>query len=339
MKYIKKIMFLIIINICGILNVNAATNPYPETGPYGPNCTWYAWKTAKEKIDITLPNWGNAKDWYNNAQKSGYEVGTTPKANSIVVWGDWTSYGHVGYIERVEENIIHVWDSTGPCIDEEDPVYQECMANGVSEESDKICKSNAKSKACEYTLSPDLYGITGYIYLNKAPKTPVQTTIKSTTKKKTTKTTKAKSNNANLSSLDLNTGNINFDQEILEYNITVENEVSKITIDAKTEDKKATIKGPGDYELNVGVNKIKIVVTAEDGSKKEYIIKVNRNEKTEIEKTETNSNQIKETPKKSNQQKMVFVTIFGLIISFIICLIYIFNKKKNSKKQINRKKR
>ena len=96
MKKIKIIIFLLIINVLSISGVNAASNPYKQSGPYGTNCTWYAWKMAYEKAGVTLPGWGNAKEWYSDAKRAGYSVGTTPKANSIIVWGGWTSYGHVG---------------------------------------------------------------------------------------------------------------------------------------------------------------------------------------------------------------------------------------------------
>lgn len=82
----------------GMLRVSAATNPYNKSGPYGTNCTWYAWKMASEKGGVNLPGFGNAKNWYNDAKKAGYSVGTEPKNNSIIVWGGWTSYGHVGYV-------------------------------------------------------------------------------------------------------------------------------------------------------------------------------------------------------------------------------------------------
>ena len=62
MKKIKIIIFLLIINVLSISGVNAASNPYKQSGPYGTNCTWYAWKMAYEKAGVTLPGWGNAKE-------------------------------------------------------------------------------------------------------------------------------------------------------------------------------------------------------------------------------------------------------------------------------------
>lgn len=189
----KKIVLIIIVSVLFIPNVYAIANPYNKTSSYGTNCTWYAWKMAKEKGGVTLPGWGNAKDWYKDAKADGYSVGSSPKAKSIVVWGSWTSKGHVGYVEKVSGDTIYVWDSTGPCIDEEDPEYINCIMNGVSEETDKICRQNAKKVACKYSISNPDYPITGFIYLTNTPKVTLKgstttTTIKTTTTKKTTTT-------------------------------------------------------------------------------------------------------------------------------------------------------
>lgn len=320
-KSFKIIFILVIITIFSITNVNAA-NPYKESGPYGTNCTWYAWKMANEKGGVSLPGFGNAKEWYNDAKRAGYSVGTTPASNSIVVWGDWTSYGHVGYVERVEGDTLHVWDSTGPCIDEADPTYQECMANGVSEETDRACKAAAPRIACEYSASASRYTITGYIYLNDAPK---KTTSSSSNTKKEVK----KSNNANLSTIEISVGTIDFNKDIFEYEIEVENEIDEITINAIAEDKKATINGNGDYKLNEGLNEIKLTVTAEDNSTKEYIVRVTRKEEIKeiIEETNNVFQEEKAKPKK-NYKKTIVIVASAVILVLLVTGLVVIKKKK-----------
>lgn len=338
-KKMKIIFFVMLISVLGVVDVQAAKNPYTQAGPYGTNCTWYAWKMANEKAGVTLPGFGNAKNWYRDAKNAGYTVGTTPKANSIIVWGDWTSYGHVGYVETVEGNILHVWDSTGPCIDEEDLEYRECMSNSVSEESDKVCKANAKRIACEYTISPSNYTITGYIYLDYAPKKTTSSSSNNTMKKEetATKPVVTKSSNANLSSIEVSSGTLEFTKEVFEYAIEVENEVDKITVSATLEDEKAKMTGTGDYELNVGLNKIKLIVTAEDSSIKEYVIQIIRKEKNEVEieldvNNSQNSNQTEDVKTKKNPHKTMIVgfSVFFLIL-FILSFIMIFKKKNHNK--------
>ena len=328
MKKFKIIILLLIINVLSISRVSAASNPYKQSGPYGTNCTWYAWKMAYEKAGVTLPGWGNAKEWYSDAKNAGYSVGTTPKANSIIVWGGWTSYGHVGYVERVSGNTLYVWDSTGPCIDENDPTYKECMVSSWCEDTDKPCKAKAPKAACEYTISPDRYGITGYIYLSNAPKK----SSTSSSKQNITQTViETKSNNANLKTIELSEGKIEFNKDTLEYTINVKNEVKKIKVNSTLEDSKATVEGNGEYELKAGINEIKLSVKAEDGTVKEYKIKVIRDikEKTSRKKLETNYTNL----------IIIIVIDVVIILTTIITLIIIHKKhhKKETSKNISKK--
>ena len=85
--------------------VHADGNPYPLNGHYWGNCTWGAWQLTYEKLGIELPGMGNAQEWYGNAAASGYSVGGTPAANSIVVWsGGRSGLGHVAYVDYVNDD-------------------------------------------------------------------------------------------------------------------------------------------------------------------------------------------------------------------------------------------
>ena len=322
-RIVKIIVFLCIINLLSIGSVKSASNPYKQSRPYGTNCTWYAWKMAYEKAGVTLPGWGNAKEWYNDAKSAGYSVGTTPKANSIIVWGGWTSYGHVGYVERVSGNTLYVWDSTGPCIDENDPTYKECMANSWCEDTDKACKAKAPKAACEYTISPDRYGITGYIYLSNAPKKSSTSSSKQNSAQTVIET---KSNNANLKNIELSEGKIEFNKDTLEYTINVKNKVDKIKVNSTLEDSKASVEGNGEYELKAGVNEIKLSVKAEDGTVKEYKIKVIRDikEKTSRKKSET------------NYTNLIIVIIIDVVIILVTIITLIIIHKKHHKKETSK---
>ncbi len=323
MKKIKIIILLLIINILSISGVSAASNPYKQSGPYGTNCTWYVWKMAYEKAGVTLPGWGNAKEWYSDAKNAGYSVGTTPKAGSIIVWGGWTSYGHVGYVERVSGNTLYVWDSTGPCIDKNDPTYQECMKSSWNEDTDKACKQNAPKAACEYTISPDRYGITGYIYLSNAPKKSSTSSSKQNSVQTVIET---KSNNANLKNIELSEGKIEFNKDTLEYTINVKNKVDKIKVNSTLEDSKASVEGNGEYELKAGVNEIKLSVKAEDGTVKEYKIKVIRDikEKTSRKKLET------------NYTNLIIIIVIDVVIILMTIITLIIIHKKHHKREISK---
>ena len=62
-----------------------------------------------------------------------------------------------------------------------------------------------------------------------------------------------------------------------EYSITVPYEVTKLNLDYVKSNDKATVKVRGNSDFKVGeVNTVTIDVTAEDGSKKAYILNIKR---------------------------------------------------------------
>lgn len=88
--------------------------------------------------------------------------------------------------------------------------------------------------------------------------------------------TTVKSSNNYLKSLSLSTGNINFNKKTTQYTIDVEEKFDSITIAAAAEHEKASVKGSGKVALEKGSNTINIVVTAENGSARNYVLIVNR---------------------------------------------------------------
>ena len=88
--------------------------------------------------------------------------------------------------------------------------------------------------------------------------------------------------NNNLSSLNLSEGKITFDKNKINYEIVVENEIDKITIEGKVEDSKAKVEGLGAKNLVVGNNTFTIKVTAENGSVKEYKVVIIRQEEEKV---------------------------------------------------------
>ena len=86
-----------------------------------------------------------------------------------------------------------------------------------------------------------------------------------------------------LTNITLSGGNIIFDENTLNYNLTVENSVSNIKIDASLTDNKSTFVekyGPRTVNLSVGKNLIEIKVKAENNEIRTYTINVTRKEKT-----------------------------------------------------------
>ena len=86
------------------------------------------------------------------------------------------------------------------------------------------------------------------------------------------------SNNANLKEITINQGILSpaFKADQTEYVVYLPYEVTKFNASGTTADSKASAAATGDVALEVGENKVTVVATAEDGSKKEYHITVMR---------------------------------------------------------------
>lgn len=89
---------------------------------------------------------------------------------------------------------------------------------------------------------------------------------------------KALNRESELLSLSVSEGELapTFDAAIFQYEVTVENSVSEIEVFAEAASKTAIITGDGLHPLDIGENKIEVVVTAEDGSISTYTILVTR---------------------------------------------------------------
>jgi len=135
-----------------------------------------------------------------------------------------------------------------------------------------------------------------------------------------------KSSNNNLKKLSISSASINFNKDILNYNLTLENEIEQIEVTAEAEDNLSTIEGLGNYNLKVGNNVIQIKVTAEDESVKIYTINIKRNEKEIIEE---NKNEIKEEineEKNDSNKSIIIFTISGIVLVILVVFIYIKRK-------------
>ena len=139
MRAKKKMKGLIAMLVCAVMMlsssilVQAASNPYPLDGGHGVeagNCTWRAWQEAYDRLGIELPRWGDAKNWYANAQNSGYTVipwisGNYVPSNSIAVWNGSTGggFGHVAYVANADENGFTLIEGNFSPTDANGPYY------------------------------------------------------------------------------------------------------------------------------------------------------------------------------------------------------------------------
>lgn len=63
-----------------------------------------------------------------------------------------------------------------------------------------------------------------------------------------------------------------FDKNKLEYNVMLNVDTKLVKINAETEDSEASITGAGEVDVVDGINKIEIIVTAENGNERRYVI-------------------------------------------------------------------
>lgn len=261
-------------------------------------------------------------------------------------------------MKKVSGSYIYVWDSDKYCINEDDPDFIECDNNSYDEASQATCRKNAKRAACKletsiYTID---YKTIGFIYLDEVPSNANQNDSSNKQNnnngdKQTNQDSKnnqnnevkkeeqeaVKSDNNYLQEIILSNGSLDFNKNILDYNVTVENEVDELEINVKTEDSKALVVGNGIYKIEVGSNLIKLNVTAENGNIKEYTFNVLRkeNDKEDIAWDESQDNEFKENNGNINLNLTKYLVIaLGASVLLIILGVLWFkkNKKENSNK-------
>ena len=81
-----------------------------------------------------------------------------------------------------------------------------------------------------------------------------------------------------LKNLKIDKINFDFSKDKLEYNLEVEYEIDKINITYELDDDSSTVTPMQEVILKVGLNKITIKVTAENGNEKVYILNITRKE-------------------------------------------------------------
>lgn len=120
------------------------------------------------------------------------------------------------------------------------------------------------------------------------PSTPKTITQKPSTPSNNKPTT-TKSPNADLSNLGITPNDFKgFTPGTTTYEVTVPENTETVDVYAKTQHAKATVTGTGKKNLEKGENKVEVIVTAEDGTKKTYTINIIREIQQEEDK-ETNN--------------------------------------------------
>lgn len=107
-------------------------------------------------------------------------------------------------------------------------------------------------------------------------------TNKTNTSSNTTSGSSTKSSDATLSDLGIKPNDFKgFKSGTTSYKTTVPEDVAEVEVYAKTTSSKATVTGTGKKKLENGTNKVEVMVTAENGTKKTYTIEITREGKNE----------------------------------------------------------
>ena len=246
---IKKLKYLLFIIICNLFIVNV----------YAASSTITA-ESSSSKVQV------------------GDTVTVTVTVSSSSILGAWQF--NVGY----DSSIFTYVSST--------------MENGLSSAG---VVSNTSTKNKSYTLKfKAIKAGTGKITINNAEVYALDdsfltpsvssasiTVISSNSNSNSNKTSNSNSNsnsnksddksaNNSLSSLSIDNYDISpkFSKNTTKYSVSVPNDVKKVKINAKADDSKASVSGTGEKSLKEGTNKFEIVVKAENGNKKTYVVNV-----------------------------------------------------------------
>lgn len=162
-----------------------------------------------------------------------------------------------------------------------------------------------------------------------------------------------KSNNNYLKDLSVTEGTLspNFDRQVIEYSLKVDNNKGEIYITANAEDSEAKVNGTGKIDIN-NISEHKIEVIASSGTTRTYFIKiVKENEENIVDKNERkdelsdkeleeniimSSNAIKEEKldydtQKNGEVKKYLIIVLILLILLALVLTIIKKNKKNTK--------
>ena len=150
------------------------------------------------------------------------------------------------------------------------------------------------------------------------------------------------SDNCFLSNLIVNEGTLtpSFKKETTKYSVKVANSVSRINLQYDTEDDIAKVTVTNASSIKVGSNTVKVTVTAEDGTTKDYILTVTR----AAEAAATDSSAISSsadsgmtadqyTKKLQQIQNRNLIIILILVFAVLAELAYILIEKFSKKKQ------
>ncbi len=134
------------------------------TAGFKGQCTWYSFGRVLELFNKKMPT-GDAQTWLSSAIAMGYETGTQPSYNSVVVLMG-RKFGHVAYVEAYDGKTITISEGNvgNPCSND-DSCSQVEYAN---EHAEEMVRTKTYNSFDEYRKASKNSGLTivGFIYLD-----------------------------------------------------------------------------------------------------------------------------------------------------------------------------
>lgn len=127
-------------------------------------CTWFSFGRALQVSGKKMPT-GNAQTWINSAIAMGYETGSQPSYNSVVVLSS-DRFGHVAFVEAYDGKTITISEGNiGNACRDDDSCSQVEYAN---EHAYELVRTKIYSSFDEYRRinKNNGYTIIGFIYLD-----------------------------------------------------------------------------------------------------------------------------------------------------------------------------
>lgn len=133
------------------------------TSGFKGQCTWYSFGRALELFNKKMPT-GNAQTWLSSAIGMGYQTGTQPSYNSVVVLMGH-KFGHVAFVEAYDGKSITISEgnvgnkcSDGSC----------SQVEYANEHAEEMVRTKTYSSFDEYRKASKSSGLTivGFIYLD-----------------------------------------------------------------------------------------------------------------------------------------------------------------------------
>ena len=141
-------------------------------------------------------------------------------------------------------------------------------------------------------------------------------------------------------SMSITNYDLKFNKDTKKYNVLVDEDVNEIEIKVVPTDSNASVSIQNNTNLQAGLNKVEVVITAENGDKNEYLINVYKigEEKEEVIPTPTPvptpSNDEKEETK--NDGVNIWMIIAGIeLLAIIVLLVMLFGKNKKGNNDNN----